>query len=89
MIVNRVRSELGSRIDPPLDPDWPPLTRLEWKAAAVAVDTGLTVEVHEMEPGRYSVSVGCSSISAMPYREAWMYLAGASTGAEQARRATA
>lgn len=89
MIVTRVREGRGSHIEPPLDPDWHPLTKLRWKAAVVALDADLPVDVHEVEPGEYSVSVGFSSISAMPYRDAWMYIAGVLTGAEQVHRATA
>ena len=72
-----------SEIHPPLDPTWPPLKRLRWRAAVARVDTGLRVLVHPVGGG-YSVQVGMSSCSAMYYTDAWLYISGVIVGAEQA-----
>lgn len=92
--VTRVHTGQGSHIEPPLDQDWDEATKLAWQAAVVAHDTGLRIRVHDEAfvtsngdavPGTYSINVGLSSCSALPYRKAWTYLNGVSTGAQQAK----
>ncbi|GGU62711.1 hypothetical protein [Streptomyces lavendofoliae] len=95
MNVARVQTESGSRIEPPLDPDWDEHTKLLWKAAVVALDAGLQVTVTDggysewhkgawhAVPGRYCIRVGTSSNAAYSFREAWCFLTGVSVGARR------
>lgn len=89
MIVTRVADPLGSHIEPPLDPDWSELTKLEWKAAVTQIDTGLRINIHEVGPDRYAVAVGGSSSSSRSYYDPWDYLTAVTIGAEESQRATA
>ncbi|MFF5778134.1 hypothetical protein ACFY7Y_14435 [Streptomyces virginiae] len=90
MIVTRIHHERGSYIEPACDANWPSLTRLQWKAAVVTHDTGLTVNVHEQtELGVYGVTVGSSTSGPYSHHELWLYLSGVTTGAKQACRTTA
>lgn len=88
MIVARVPDATGSHIEPALDPDWPELTKLEWKAAVTQIDTGLRINIHEIGPDRYAVTVGGSSSSSRSYYDAWDYLTAVTIGAQEAQRAT-
>lgn len=45
MRVERVAMESGSRVEPPMDPAWDDLTKLQWLAAVAELDTGLSVSV--------------------------------------------
>ncbi|KXT55944.1 hypothetical protein Y710_16520 [Gordonia sp. QH-12] len=90
------RTEEG--VEPPLNPDWSPLAKLRWKAALVALDTGLSVRVHHANvtnggapiPGLYGFLVGQTiSVSAFRFEDAWAFLNGVSAGARAARRRAA
>lgn len=89
MNVRRITTTTGSRIEPPLDQDWPPLKRLEWKAAVVAHDTALPVYVLPCPRaglGAYEIGVkGASGGAPYGFREAWTYLSGLDTGIHAAR----
>ncbi|MGW0780334.1 hypothetical protein [Streptomyces sp. NPDC002913] len=94
MIVTRVHEVSGSHIQPPLDQAWDELTRLAWKAAVVALDTGLDTAVTEAEyvtngvpqQGFYTIVIGSSSTGPCNFRSTWDYLNGVCTGATQATR---
>lgn len=89
--VRRVQTGLGSsHIEPPLDQSLSNLEKLRWHAAVATLDTGLKLLVHPirdvMGRHKYSIQVENSSMSAMPYADAWLYITGISTGAEMALR---
>jgi ABC-type Fe3+ transport system substrate-binding protein len=95
VIITRVQDATGSHIEPPLDATWTDLTKLQWQAAVVAHDTGLTVQVRDrarLNGGRpidgwYGISVGSNSGSAYDFHEAWTFLTGVAVGASQAATA--
>lgn len=101
MNVTRVNTGRGSHIEPPLNPDWPDLTKLEWKAAVVEMDTGLRARVREGGhdelvggawkpiPNSYQLRIGTGSIGPLAFRSAWDVLTGAETGARVTHRRTA
>jgi hypothetical protein len=86
--VARVADEHGSHIEPPLDPDWDSLTKLRWHAACVRLacpDVVIRVFQHRSKsiaagPPTYSLQVATTSVSAMPYYDAWTYLSGVERG---------
>lgn len=92
--VSRVPERGGSRIEPPLDPDWDDETRLRWHAAVTAVDSGLEIQLYrgglyrdgEPVPDVWAVTVGRHSHSAMNYQHLWTFLNGVTTGAQAARQ---
>lgn len=86
-MVIRVPDATGSHIEPPLNPDWPELAKLEWKAAVTEIDTGLRVRVYEAGPSLYAVTVGGTSTSSRSYFDSWDYLTAITIGAQEARRA--
>lgn len=94
MNITRVHDAKGSHIEPPLDPAWDDLAMLTWKAAVVAHDTGITINVcpgnYEIDgealSGYYNVVVGSTSLGPLNYRSVWDYLSGVTTGARNARR---
>lgn len=101
MNVERVRTERGSRIEPPMNQRWSDLDKLRWQAAVVATDTGQEVVVtaggEQVKrfgrwvdvPGSYSIRVGGSSIGSFNFGSAWTFLTGVSIGAqEQAKETT-
>lgn len=93
MNVTRIQTEASSHIEPPCDDAWPDRVKLEWWAAVTAHDTGLRIEISDAEvshgqkklTGLYHITVGGSSAVPFTFREAWTYLNGVSTGAEQSR----
>lgn len=98
MLVERIHTEYGSHIEPPLNQAWDELTQLRWKAAVVACDSGVALNVHPAKawtvvagirwPIRrlYSFSSSSWSTSGMSFEHAWTYLNGVGTGADQCRR---
>ena len=98
MNVTRVHTENSSHIEPPLDGNWDDLTKLQWKAAVTAHDTGLAVTVHEggslemrqgeweQVPGQYGVTVAGSSSASYNFDDLWTFLTGVRVGAGQAAR---
>lgn len=101
MDVTRVQHDHGSRIEPPLNPSWPDSVKLEWEAAVVAHDTGLSVSVTPArsqtwskllrrwvdDHGLYDITVGSATSGPHSYQQARDCLHGVSLGARQARRA--
>lgn len=96
MKVQRIQTETGSHIDPPLQEWWGNEAQLEWKAAVASVDTGLPVSIRYGEyrrgrfkvPGiKYCVVVGYSGTSPKTFSDAWTYINGVVAGAQQAKRA--
>lgn len=95
--VIRINTTHGSHIEPPLDPDWTDLTKLQWHAAVVTYDTGIPIRISDGAykvqsgdqwvdvPGHYSINVGSGCRSALDYRDAWIYLSGVSAGYEAAK----
>lgn len=94
MIVERVKTAAGSYIDPPLDQLWTPLQKLEWQAAVVHADSGLSLTVADggysrngvRQHGYYNIRYDSGSIGPYTYYEAWTFLNGVSLGAELAGR---
>ncbi|MFJ2717441.1 hypothetical protein [Streptomyces sp. NPDC087437] len=86
MQVTRVHDANGSHIEPPLDSSWGQAHKLQWQAAVVAHDTGLTIRLHPfVDPlGRveYGITVGHISLRTLPYAHAWEALSFISTGAK-------
>lgn len=94
MNVTRISTPRSSRIEPALEQGWDEFTKLTWKAAAVAHDTGIRIEVHRSQytadgvsmSGYYDLAIGSSITGPRSFSTAWDYLNGVATGAEQARR---
>ena len=89
MKVRRIHTETGSHIEPPLDPNWSDLTKLQWVADVVEHDFGLRLEVrgHPLdEPDRFAVTAtadGQSFGSAYySFNEAWFRINMLGQGAE-------
>ncbi len=95
MIVKRVKTPMGSRIEPALDQSWYQLDRLRWWAAVATIDGGVHIEVEVSDYrvagirqfGYYNVRVGDSVSGPMSYSTAQTYITGASAGAEAVRNA--
>ena len=89
MKVRIVRTQGNVRPEPPLDPAWPDIVKLDWKAGCVTADTGLDITVEQLTAGLfgrdYSIAIKgeYGGISAGPfgYNSAWTYLNGISAGA--------
>jgi len=92
--VQRVTTEWGSRIEPPLDQSWSDLEKLRWHAAVVGVDAGVVaprVDVCDYSSRRFGIWFpnrgyytvqGCGPLR---YAEAWDYLNGMLAGAKLVR----
>lgn len=93
MLVQRVTTATGSRIDPPLNDSWSDLKKLEWKAAVIEADTGLKIEIYDPRsatkffggwvrdrPRRYGFLVGCSSAASFSFGQAWTFMNGIELG---------
>ncbi|MFE8961727.1 hypothetical protein [Streptomyces iakyrus] len=95
--MTRVEDAIGRHIEPAFDSSWDEQTKLRWKAALVAHDTGLTIRLHPHGgPGghiHYGLTIGeineggQSSLSVGPYPHAWDALTYISIGAEAVQRA--
>jgi hypothetical protein len=93
VIVERVKTEWGTRIEPRLDQNWSPLEKLAWHAAVARVDCGVEVTVTESEysiqilgvwirqRGYYDIAVRSSTCGPMNYHGAWDYINGIVAGA--------
>lgn len=44
-LAQRIHTDHGSHIEPPLDERWSDLDKLRWQAAVAEADTGLTINV--------------------------------------------
>lgn len=83
--VERVFSENGmsSHIEPPLDPEWSDLQKLQWHAAIVEMDTGVKFTIREQRTnGRlyYGYSYRNVGATANDYYDMWTFLNGFSDG---------
>lgn len=93
MLVKRVATTTGSRIEPPHDDRWSHLKQLEWKAAVIEVDCGLRITIYDPKsatkyfgiwvrdiPRTYGISIPGSSAGAFSFSEAWTYMNGLEAG---------
>lgn len=92
-MVERIVTEHGSHIEPPLEQWWSKFQKLKWHAAVVEVDSGVPVRVTRSDYktkiagvwvpnyGYFDVSTGRSSIGPMSFDSAWSYLNGIEAGA--------
>lgn len=84
MRVERIENEHGSHIIPALNNRWTEAEQLEWKAAVIEHDTGVSVQVIPMGGGvSYGVTVGAVSTT-LDFLDAWVYLTGVGVGARRA-----
>lgn len=97
MSVTRVQTANGSHIEPPLDPAWDDLTKLQWLAEVTTLDTGLPVEVTEAQGprdqrmfgawlGKRQPGVG-RSCSYREFNDCWWFITYAGMGAAAVRGA--
>ena len=90
MSVERIHTERGSHIEPPLEQDWDNLTKLRWRLAVVLHDAGLPDDAMRVEPADYRINgvpqeaygvIGAGGISgAIGYHSTWTFLNGVSYG---------
>lgn len=83
--VRRVVTGTGSHIEPPLDPAWPDLDKLRWKAAVVLVNTGVAAHVEE-QPSGFVLSGLMFSYGPEDYAGMWSVLNGIEIGHAAALR---
>lgn len=78
--VRIVRTERGSRVEPPFDDDWTYLEKLQWRVAVLRESTGYTGQI---EIAEYATNV-CILLKnesiACDYHYAWQYLGGIEVG---------
>jgi len=100
MSVQRVSDARGSHIEPALDPEWDNLTKLQWHAAVIAVDTGYEIWVRpgdtsilrdgvwETIADQYNVTIKAgeawSDCGAGNFGQTWSFLEGVRAGARAA-----
>lgn len=92
MRITRVRDANGSHIEPELDESWDEIRKLQWNAAVVSHDTGLTITVHPCEdlpgPTLYGLGIGdpykggMTCFAARSYANAWTFLTAVGAGVE-------
>lgn len=92
MKVERVETETGSRIEPPLDQRWDDLTKLQWKAAVVGLDCGVTPVIEKCDThvgvtgiwipvrGRYMVLLPGRTSTTGNFYDTWSFLNGFEAG---------
>jgi len=74
-IVDQVKDEHGSHIEPPLDQQWPDADKLAWKAGVELVDSGLRAILTLWSDGTWSINAGSTAIpNGMTYHDAWQAL---------------
>lgn len=88
LTVERIQDANGTHIEPPLNPNWTGLEKLQWWAAVTALDAGLPQDLfvvdeqeHEGQPPTYSLSWHGEGMAGMQYTVAWSTLAGVGIGA--------
>ena len=98
MNVERIHTDTGSHIEPPLDPSWSEQEKIEWQAAVVRADTGLSINVKPArfsrngihQRGYFDVAYQAPGISGshgpMTYEATWTFLNGVSLGADLSSR---
>lgn len=93
MKVQRISTEHGSHIVPPLDQSWSTLQKLLWQAGVLYADTGHLVYV---EPAQYTsngipqhgffmIQYGNSAHGPLVFHDMWTYINGLSAGIELER----
>jgi hypothetical protein len=94
--VRRITEDGTSRPDPLLQQGWSDTEKLAWWAALTALDTGLEIRLFDEAaldrkgsaiPGEYSINVGYTAHSSMPFHRAWTFLNGVAAGAKAAQAA--
>lgn len=83
--VRRETTEHGYRVEPGLDRMRPDHEQVGWKAAAVALETGLPVTAFLDDRGNYSFAIGPSSSGPYDFYQAWTYLNGVAAGSQAAK----
>lgn len=90
-LVHEVADDTGSHIEPPPNPDWPPLWQLRWKAASIRARTGLNIHIDSYtsingltnsRSESYGIAVYPVGHGAMSFRDAWTLLNGIESGAK-------
>lgn len=84
----------GSHIEPPLDQSWSELEKLQWRAAVVALDSGVEVSVHSAvfwigdrkQEGTFDIRYGRGVESVGYLDTAWSFLNGVELGARLAKQ---
>lgn len=77
--VHIVQTETGSHIEPPLDPAWSDLVKLQWKAAVVSIATGASVYIEE-DDGELVLTGLMFSYGAGDFDHLWAVLNGIQIG---------
>lgn len=95
--VQRVHTERGSHIEPPLHQDWDHLTKLRWHLAVVLHDADLPPDAIQIVPGDYringrpqeSYNLMCPGWTASTgdFHDAWSRINGIADGLRLAHRA--
>jgi hypothetical protein len=82
--VERVPTEHGTRVEPPLDTALPDHEQVAWVAAVAALDTGLRIRVWVTGQSRrpYGFNIGRHSVGNYDFYQAQTYLSGVTTGAQ-------
>lgn len=96
MSVERIHTERGSNIEPPLDQDWDNLTKLRWNLAVSLHDAGHPADAMRIEPSDYRVDgvpqeayniVGpAGTTGAVGYSAMWVLINGVGYGLRSADR---
>lgn len=93
MKVRRIHTPGGSHIEPGLDPDWSPLTKLRWHAAVAMLDAPIKIIVRHglsstngIPRDEFCVNVGRTGFGSAEYDWAWTIITGLGVGAEEASR---
>lgn len=87
MKVERIHTQHGSHIEPPLDDSWSEIDKLRWDAAVIEHDHGLRLKVEERERGFVVIApdTGFGS-NYLTYQAAWVHMNDLGLGAEMYRR---
>ena len=91
MTVERVHTDTGSYIEPPIDPHWSEEDKLRWKAAVASVDSGIRVEVQRkgrdslLGPMLYDLTYESGACGDYTSREISVLLTGFAIGAKTVR----
>jgi hypothetical protein len=95
--VQRVRTDHGSHIEPPLDQTWDKLTKLRWHLAVTLHDGGLPPDAVQIVEGdfringrrveSYDLMAPGWTASAGDFHDAWSRINGIADGLRLARRA--
>lgn len=84
--VDAYGTEIGSHIEPPLDPAMPAALKLQWMTAVIRVDTGLDIQVVKRVVGGWAITGHGYTWTCGGWAAAWRDLSALSTGAQMMRR---